>query len=70
MPEKRYKIFKQKDDIDESPDDSTNMFQCNIIDRLDRLKEHFKNIDIQFLLLWNYVFITLLLCFTKNLRNS
>lgn len=70
MPEKRYKIFKQKDDIDESPDDSTNMFQCNIIDRLDCLKEHFKNIDIQFLLLWNYVFITLLLCFTKNLRNS
>ena len=27
MPEKRYKIFKKKDEIDELPDDSTDIFQ-------------------------------------------
>ena len=33
MLEKRYKIFKKKDKIDELPDDSTDIFQRNMLDR-------------------------------------
>ena len=44
MPEKRYKIFKKKDEIDELPDDSTDIFQCDMLDGyIDRPKKHFKN---------------------------
>ena len=44
LPEKSYKIFKKKADIYELPDDSTNLFQCNMLDRyLDRQSQDFKN---------------------------
>ena len=44
MLEKRYKIFKKKDKIDELLDDSTDIFQRNMLDRyIDRPNEHFKN---------------------------
>ena len=44
MPKKRYKIFKKKDEIDELPNDSTDLFQRNMLDRyIDRPNEHFKN---------------------------
>ena len=44
MPEKCYKIFKKKDEIDELPDDSTDIFQRYMLDRyIDRPNEHFKN---------------------------
>ena len=33
LPEKRYKIFKKKGEIDELPDDSTDLFQRNMINR-------------------------------------
>ena len=42
--EKRYKIFKKKAETDELPDDSTDIFQRNMLDRcIDRPNEHFKN---------------------------
>ena len=42
--EKSYKIFKNKADIYELPDDSTNLFQCNMLDRyLDRQSQDFEN---------------------------
>ena len=42
--EKRYKIFKMKAETDELPDDSTDIFQRNMLDRcIDRPNEHFKN---------------------------
>ena len=44
MPEKRYKIFKKKDKIDELPDDSTDKFHRNMLVRyIDCPNEHFKN---------------------------
>ena len=44
MPKKRYKIFKKKDEIDELSNDSTDLFQRNMLDRyVDRPNEHFKN---------------------------
>ena len=44
LPEKRYRIFKKKAEIDELPDDSTDIFQRNMFDRyLDRPNENFKN---------------------------
>ena len=44
MPEKRYTIFKKKCQIDELPEDSTEIFQRNTLDRyLDRPDESFKN---------------------------
>ena len=44
MPEKRYRIFKKKCQIDELPEDSTEIFQRNMLDRyLDRPDESFKN---------------------------
>ena len=44
LPEKRFRIFKKKAKIDELPDDSTDIFQRNILDRyLDRPNENFKN---------------------------
>ena len=44
MLKKRYKIFKKKDEIDELPDDSTDIFQRNMLDRyIDRPNKHFKN---------------------------
>ena len=44
MLKKHYKIFKKKDEIDELPDDSTDLFQRNMLDRyIDRPSKHFKN---------------------------
>ena len=44
MPEKRYRIYKKKCQIDELPEDSTEIFQRNMLDRyLDRPDESFKN---------------------------
>ena len=44
LPEKRYKILKQKTEIYESPDDSTNLFQRNMLDRyLGWPSKNFKN---------------------------
>ena len=44
MPKKRYKIFKKKNEIDELPEDSTDIFQRNKLDRyIDRLNERFKS---------------------------
>ena len=43
LPEKRYKIFKKKCQIDELLEDSTEIFQRNMLDRyLDRPDESFK----------------------------
>ena len=42
MPEKRYKIFQNKEEIDELPEDSTDIFECNILDRyIDRPGKNF-----------------------------
>ena len=44
MPEKQYTIFKKKRQIDEHPEDSTEIFQRTMLDRyLDRPDESFKN---------------------------
>ena len=44
IPEKRHKIFKKKDEIDELPDDNTDIFQRTMLDRyIDSPNEHFKN---------------------------
>ena len=44
MPEKWYRIFIRKFQIDELPEDSTEIFQCNMLDRcLDRPDESMKN---------------------------
>ena len=44
MPKKRNKIFKKKDETDELPDDSTGIFQRNMLGRyIDRPNKHFKN---------------------------
>ena len=44
LPEKRYKIFKQKNETDKLPDDSIDLFQRNMLDRyLDRPSESLKN---------------------------
>ena len=44
IPEKRYRVFRNKCLIDEPPEDSTEIFQCNMLDRyLDRPDERFKN---------------------------
>ena len=44
LPEKQYKIFKQKNEIDELSDVSTDLFQRNMLDRyLVRPSESFKN---------------------------
>ena len=37
-------IFKNENEIDVLPDDSTDLFQCNMLDRyLDRPSKSFKN---------------------------
>ena len=33
IPERRYRIFRNKEEIDELPEDSTNIFQLNMLDR-------------------------------------
>ena len=33
IPERRYRIFRNKEEIDELPEDSTNIFQRNMLDR-------------------------------------
>ena len=33
MPEKRYRIFRRKKDLDELPVDSSDVFQRNMLDR-------------------------------------
>ena len=44
LPEKFYKIFKKKGKIDELPDDSTDLFQRNMLDRyLDQPTRGFEN---------------------------
>ena len=44
LPEKHHKIFKKKVDTDELPDDSTDLFQRNMLDRyLDRPTRDFEN---------------------------
>ena len=44
MPEKWYRIFKKKCQVDELPKDSTEIFQRNMLDRyLDCPDESFKN---------------------------
>ena len=43
LPEKRYKIFEKKADIDELPDNSTDLFQYNMLDHLDRPTRDFEN---------------------------
>ena len=44
LPEKRFRIFKKRAEIDELPGDSTDIFQRNLLDRyLDRPNENFKN---------------------------
>ena len=44
IPEKRYKIFRRIEDLDELPDDSTDVFQRNMLHRyLDRLEREFQN---------------------------
>ena len=44
MPEKRYKIFKKKDENNELHDDSTDIFLRNMLDiYIDHPNEHFKN---------------------------
>ena len=44
IPEKRYRVFKKKCQIDELPEDSTDIFQRNMLDRyLDLPDESFRN---------------------------
>ena len=44
IPEKRYRIFLRKEDLDELPYDSTDDFQRNMLDRyLDRPGREFHN---------------------------
>ena len=44
IPEKRYRIFWRKEDLDELPDDSTDVFQRKMLDRyLDRPEREFQN---------------------------
>ena len=45
IPEKRYRIFRRKEDLDELPDDITDVFQRNMLDRyLDRSDREFQNV--------------------------
>ena len=42
IPEKRYRIFRNKEEIDELPEDSTDIFQRNMQDRyIDRPDKNF-----------------------------
>ena len=44
LPEKRFRMFKKKAEIDELPGDSTDIFQHDMLDHyLDRPNENFKN---------------------------
>ena len=44
LPECRYRIFRKKEELDEPPDDSTDIFQRNMLDRYtDRPDSHFQN---------------------------
>ena len=44
IPEKQYRIFRRKEDLDELPDNNTNVFQRNMLDRyLDRPDREFQN---------------------------
>ena len=44
LPDKRYKIFKKRNEIDLLPDDSTDLFQRNMLDRyIDRPSKSFQN---------------------------
>ena len=48
VPEKRYKIFRRKNNLDELPDDSTDAFQRNMFDHyLDRLDGEFRMVYLQ-----------------------
>ena len=43
LPKRRYRIFKKEDEIGELPDDSTDIFERNMLDRyLDRPNKFFK----------------------------
>ena len=44
LPDKRYRLFKKKNEIDVLPDDNTDLFQRNMLVRyLDRPIKSFKN---------------------------
>ena len=44
ISEKQYRIFRRKEDLDELPDNNTNVFQRNMLDRyLDRPDREFQN---------------------------
>ena len=44
IPEKRYRIFRRKEDLDELPDNSTDVLQRNMLDcYLDRPNREFQN---------------------------
>ena len=44
LPDKRYKIFKKRNEIDLLPDDSTDLFQRSMLDRyFDRQSKSFQN---------------------------
>ena len=44
IPEKRHRIFRRKENLDDLPDDSTDVFQRNMLDRyLDRPDREFEN---------------------------
>ena len=44
IPEKRYRIFWRKEDLDELPDDGTDVFPRKMLDRyLDRPNREFQN---------------------------
>ena len=44
LPECRYRIFRKKEEFDELPDDSTDVFQRDMSDRsTDRPGSHFQN---------------------------
>ena len=46
LPEKRFRVFKKRAEIDELPGGSTDIFRCNMLDRyLDRPNENFKHGD-------------------------
>ena len=48
---KRYRIFPRKEDLDKLPDDSTDVFQRNILDRcLDRQTKSFRMVNLQYLI--------------------
>ena len=46
LPEKGFRVFKKRAEIDQLPGDSTDIFQCNMLDRyLDTTNKNLKNGD-------------------------